>query len=378
MKKQFLNSTTLLIVFSLLFYSCSSSDDSSPEDQGGVTIDGKLIVKRVDANTIVLEYDGTSANKLSYGIRKAGEQTFEKKIVNSVETHITELTPAQQYEVTLLATGDTDFKSEIKTVITQPFNTFEDQSTKVRRYGELFYSEIGFKHQLKTDVFNENANLKFFFVHKDNENEKVESVHTYTNGILSFEAPKDWGSEPYEELRYYYLSYQVDGGDIIKISEPETPENYITFVMYNPTPHITEVESIEKIDNCGGNTYYNLKFNGFFHSTIFAEFYIHREFKKSTAFITRDDDNTEFIIDEGRISGCQYYNRNFVKEEIYLDPKQPIGMNRLHTNKHISIQQLESTTTDAKFTSGSYKIRIVFSNDAGDFYDTNTFSFTLP
>ncbi|WP_271785271.1 hypothetical protein, partial [Aquimarina algiphila] len=307
MKKQFLNSTTLLIVFSLLFYSCSSSDDSSPEDQGGVTIDGKLIIKRVDANTVVLEYDGTSANKLSYGIRKTGEQTFEKKSVSSVETHITELIPAQQYEVTLLATGDTDFKSEIKTVITQPFNTFEDQSTKVEPLGELFYSEIGFNHQLKTDVFNENANLKFFFVHKDNENEKIESVHTYTNGILTFEAPKDWGSEPYEELRYYYLSYQVDGGDITKISQPEFPESYITFVVYNPTPHITKVESIEKIENCGGNTYYKLKFDGFFINNLDFELRNHRYFKSSTAFITRDDDNTEFIIDEGRISGCQYY-----------------------------------------------------------------------
>lgn len=376
MKKQLLRTIIVLFSISLFFYSCSTDD--SIKNQNEPKVDGELLIKKTGANTIILEYNGTSEPRLKYGIRKAGEQTFEEKTLSSsVETSINQLIPAQRYEVTLLLAGNPDFKSEIKTVTTQPFNTFEDQSTKVRRYIELSYSEIGFKHQLKTDVFNENANLTFFFVNKDNENDKIKTAHTYTDGILNFEAPKGWGSEPYEELRYYYLCYQIDGGEITKISAPETLEKNITFVVFNPTPQITEVKSIKKIDNCGGNTYYNLKFNGFFMNRLEFEFNSHRFFENSTAFITRDDDNTEYILTE-ESNGCRHYNRSVVKEHLGINPSDSNGMHRFHTSKYVSIQKLESTTPDFKFTTGDYKIRIVFSNDAGDFYETNTFPFTLP
>ncbi len=376
MKKHFLPLTYVVLILSAFFSSCSS-DDSTNDDQDTFIVDGKLIIESVSATTIKVSYDGINRNKLNYGIRKVGEEIFVEKSVNTDGTSISELIPAQTYEVTLLVKGDPDFKSEIKKVTTQPFSSFEDQSTKVRPRGELFYSEIGFNHQLKTDVFNETATLNFFFVNKDDESDKKAITHVYTNGNLGFETPKDWGSEPYEELRYYYLCYQVDGGEIKKIVSPEFPEKNITFVVYNPEPHISEVKSIEKIDNCSGNTYYKLDFKGFFMNTLDVEFFNQRYFKNSTAFITRDDDNSEFILNQEN-AGCRKYNRIVLKEEVYLDPEDTFGMYRLHTSKHITIQQIESVTPDFKFTTGDYKIRIVFSNDAGDFYDTNTFSFTIP
>jgi len=362
----------LIITLSSILFSCSSDSDEAASEPD---LQGDLKINTIDATKVSFDFDGNLIDLINsgygYGIRKEGESVFTKIPFSIGETIANDLVPAQQYELAILL-NENIFENKLVAFSTPPFDSIQDVNSKINPGLNTFYSEKGFAHSLKTDVFNTDANLVFFLVDEEDESKKIELTHTYLDGAINFTIPEVAVSdEPYEEFKKYHLAYQLDGKEIIKIDGFDVGTNF-TFFVFNPTPVITEVESI-KTENCKGNNSYRLRLKGHLFSSWPFEQQVYYNFLTSTAVITRDDDNTKIILEEETLD-CIQYNRFFVKEEASV----AFSFIKLHTDKNIIIKYPESTIENAKFTTGNYKIKITFNRGVDDFYETNEFPFTLP
>ncbi|WP_378187308.1 hypothetical protein ACE939_03035 [Aquimarina sp. W85] len=366
-----LKNLILILIMTSIAFSCSNDSD---EDTNGATIQGDLKIENIKATLVSYSFEGTlsgiSSSDYKLGLRKEGEDTFEEIFLTTSIQFLYDLTPAQRYELAIIKDGKVYDNKSIK-FSTLPFNTIEDLNSKIKPDGHYFYSERGFTHKLKSDVLNKDANIKFFFV-EENGDSSLALSHNFVDGTINFTVPEDAVSnEPYEEYKIYHLAYQLGDTEIVKINKEDSDVS-LTFYVFNPTPIITQVNSITT-ENCLGNKTYALSFKGHFFSSWPFEEQVYYNYKNSTAIITRDDDNTEIMLEKERLD-CIEYNKFFSKEEASIS----FSLVKLHTDKTIYIRHPETTIENNKFTSGNYKIRITFNNGADDFKETNTFPFTLP
>ncbi len=364
-----LQKTFLVIIFMTTLLSCSSDDG---DDGSTSTINGDIEITKLSATTVTFGFEGIFSGDIKYGLRKEGETDFKEIAYESTGNSIIDLLPAQKYELTILLDGNDQNDKKIS-FTTPPFNFAKDVNSKIVTSNlNVFYSEKGFVHKLEPDVYNKDAVLTFLLI-AEGDQKQIKLTHTYSDNKINFTIPESSiVDEPYEEFRLFHLAYQIANGEVIKMTANNEPDVNVSFYVFNPTPIITGIEPIET-ETCSGNKNYKLKLNGHFMSTWPFEEQVYYKLLNSQVVITRDDDNTEIILNQEDL-GCTSYSRYFVKEEASVS----FSFIKLHTDKHILIKYPESTVLDSKFTTGEYKIKITFSNDNGAFYETNNFSFTLP
>lgn len=366
--KQLFKIPVLMAFMASFLFSCSSDsgDTDIPPFQGDIEI------KQVMANKVTIRLNGSTTSGISYGVREEGESAYIKTPTSLGEVVINDLLPATKYELTLFANEVPDFTYKVIKFTTPPFNTIEDKNSKIPNRVFNYYSEKGFKHSLRPDVFNENANIKFFFIDQEDSNKTIELTYTYANGLINFTVPENSiSSEPYQEVKGYYLGYKLGNENIEKLNYENDLNAFITFAVFNPDPKITGVNYIKE-DRCSGKKEYRLNFSGYFFSNLFEDRYNYY-FDTSTIFITRLDDQSEIVLQEKSIDCITYYrsvNSNIVS---------PFGLNYLHIVKTIELHYPDIDASGVKFTKGDYKMKITFSsNEVNNFYETNTFLFTLP
>ena len=378
MKNLFQN-LTLVVLVVLTFVSCSSSDEPFI-----LTVEGEIFMEQIQAERASARLNGSANSEDFYfAIREKGVTNFAR--INSsgsslFEVELTGLVPAQEYELTILADENPNLNFEIVEFMTPPFNTMEDQNSTIsnRRYN--YYSEVGFEHQLQPDTYNENANIEYYLIGVQNENEVLPLSHTYTNGLITFTIPNDLLSdEPYEEIKDYYLGYSIREGEVHKIPFQEIFPNtvvfdgYISLIVFNPQPQITGVEYVRE-ETCSAEKQYELNFSGYFFNKLF-EGSTNYYFDNAIAVVTRVGSQSEILIEE-QVLQCIVFDRLTNTDQV----TSSFGFNYLHLHKNLLIEYPDTNTGDVVFTSGDYKIKITFSSsaDPSAFAETNDFEFTLP
>lgn len=343
--------------------SCSDeNDDINPTFDSNST----FTIENVTTSTIKLKYSGTTLNALQYGIRKVGTQEF--KAYDTFQD-ITDLEPAQEYEITLMVSDTKELPFEIIKFITPPFDyiTTEEDSSILRRTS---YSEQNFKHELTPNITSDLSQTKFFWISTTDITRQFQLSYSVTNGKIVFTAPKgSILSTPYQEYHIYYLAYQINNSEIqpFKQNFSGLLEDAF-FVVFNTTPQITETVYI-KNSLCQGNKIYELSFQGYFFNN--------QKHPSSTAIITRLDDGLEIILTEdidGISENCREFDRYLTLNSF---DDSPAGLERLHYNTLVGIKLQETLTGNSKFTTGDYKIKLTFSNGKDDFFETNEYPFTL-
>ncbi len=372
MKKVNLFRIVVLLQICCLAYACSS-DDGNDGVNSDFDTNAQLSLVEVNATSVEVNLDRSSIANMGIGIRKQGETSFQ--LVSEYGAFgdtgaFDALEPAQNYEMTLLIKGLDKFPFEILKFTTLPFNVINSNNSEIRTYN--IFSEKGFVHEFTPDTFNDKADLKFYFVDEADPTVKKELKHQFIDNKITFTVPENSVSDtPYEEFHNYNLGYQVGNGDLEFITTTSNSEDLkLVYTVFNPNPQITELRSIESLSGCGSNGGYELNFRGHFFSSFDS---VDTYYEKSTAIITRIDDGSEFIIQEESFD-CLSYDRLWLKDLIEM----PSGMVKKHTDKLIRIGHPRGTTPGAVFDSGDYKIKITFSKDVDDFFETNDFSFTLP
>lgn len=369
-----------LLIWGILFISGSCSDNSDPFIP---EVNGDITVNQIQAEKAQVKLNGSAnTESFNFAVRKKGETNFTKVPSSSsslFEAELSDLIPAQDYELTILADEIPNLNFEIIEFTTPPFNTIEDQNSKILNRKFNYYSERGFEHKLLPDTYNENANIAYYLIAINDESEIIELSHSFVDGLINFTIPDNLLSyESYEEVKDYYLAFSLNGGILHKIVFQEVFETFINFeghiswIVFNPEPKITGVDYIKE-ELCSGETQYELSFSGYFFNKLF-EGSTNYFFNTSTAVITRLDDQSEILMNEERLQ-CIVYERLTNKDQV----TSPFGWNYLHLHKKLLIRYPDTNTGGAKFTSGDYKIKITFSSiDTGDFFETNEFEFTLP
>ncbi|WP_108867395.1 hypothetical protein [Aquimarina aquimarini] len=357
-----LKSIFLILVTSIILCSCNSDDSAGPIE---FDANAKLEIVKVNATSIDVNYETNSFFNLAIGIRKEGETEFGLQTQYDTNNITRDnLEPAQKYEMTLLVSGSDELKFDIIKFTTLPFD-------KANGLLDYVYSERGLTHEIEPNVYNADASIKFYLIGESDPNIKIELPYTFTNGKIKFVTPENTLSDtPYQEYQNYNVGYQIEEAPISLLTFSRHSEvNNIVISVFNKKPYIQSITE-NKRTSCQNVSMYSLRFKGAFFSHYDDSIY---NFEQTKAVITRIDDGSEFILDEGS-NGCTQYMRLEGNFEL------PNGVSKIHTNSGVWIKYPKSTLPNAMFTAGDYKIKFVFSNQGNgvdDFYETNEFPFTL-
>lgn len=356
---------TLSILVSIhLFLSCSKDEEPAPQFEEGAHI----IVDNIKATSVELSLTGGPPHGFSaqYLVRKKGETDFEAfeyrgRINVSVE-------PGFIYEVTMKVSGIDGYPLGMVEFVTPPFDyitTFnsEDGILKVN-------SEVNFKHELTVNISNVPSGLSLSLVNIDDLSKVIQlNDLTVNSGQISFTIPDETLSDdPYQYYQGFYLQYNVqEYKGYVNVEEIFGKDTPIIFYVQNPKPHIENIQIYEDV-KCNLPSY-RLSMVGYFLGGQFDNSLY--KIDNYVAIITRIDNGSEIIIDESTecISFEKYFRYSYISHETSLKT--------IHELRSIYITHPKIDTEEVKFTTGDYKIKITFSNEEGDYYETNEFKFTL-
>lgn len=388
MKSTLIKRVFTIIIVALCF---SCSKDSEDNDEVVVEYDkqSQLHITDVATNYAKFAIEATRyMSLLSVGLREKGQGEFTiidllPELHHSSDTNTwmqfgvsPNLKVNTIYEVTILVeglNGQTPF--QIKEFRTPPFDYLHNFNSKQR--GSYVWSTTKFYHEAEIALlngdFDENIlnNMEFFLEATTDSSDKYNIDYTYENGKLKFIMPEDiLSSENYIEYKDFYLKYSIDNAEM-EMSKSGTANENLIFTVFNSKPHFEKLAFVEK-KSCKGLPSYELTFVGNFMN-VFKSFndglYY---FEKSTLIITRVDNGDQTILSEDG-SQCISFKRHPRSGNNSTSSDLP----KLHLSGTLDLNHIETTEGIFKFTTGEYTVKLTFSNENGDFYETEEFTFFL-
>ncbi len=364
-----------LVLTSILVFSCSSDGDNDLEMAVEYDSTAKISEIDIEATNISVTVEAKSTENLAIGLRRKGESEFKEF---SIFQLIDGLSPAQEYEVTILVRGQDSLLFPIRSIATKPFDYLFNLNSETSL--EYVNSALSFKHEGTIGYyeeglinFNEKDNYNLLLVDKSDDSRKIPLAYEIKDNKINFEMPNDLvPEEPYSLFKSFLLAYQIGDSEIGYIEQFQNGRNPLVFVIQNPTPQINEISSISTV-SCQSNIAYEIIVRGHFMNNFRDNLPYYYE--SSTLFMTDVETGKEIILVQDNNSSCISYKRFFAKESITLSG---IGLSSIHSASQLTIKYLK-TDGEVVFTSGrKYKMKVTFSNTATDFFETNEIEFVLP